>query len=80
MKWYEVTYTDGDGTDQQTWMCKAFDAEHAHEKFMDSFEEEGGTQGVKVICVIPHRVKDSHLSRLINSANIRASLGRKPKL
>tara|TARA_R110000868_G_scaffold407044_1_gene688103 strand:- start:272 stop:511 length:240 start_codon:yes stop_codon:yes gene_type:complete len=78
MKWYEVTYTDGT-PDQQTWMCKAFDAEHAEEKFMDSFEEEGGTQGVKVIAVVPRRVRDSHLSRLTNSANIRASLGKKSK-
>ena len=64
VKWYEVVYSDG-GTDLQTWMCLAHDHDHAEEKFLDSMEEEGGTQGVKVISVVPHRtIREKIISKL----------------
>lgn len=49
MKRYQITYTDCDET--QTWHCSAYDASHAEEKFWDSCEAEGGSQGIRVVSV-----------------------------
>jgi hypothetical protein len=49
MKRYQITYTDCGET--QTWNCSAYDAKHAEEKFWDSCENEGGSQGIRVISV-----------------------------
>lgn len=46
---YKITYADCDET--HTWNCSAYDAFHAEEKFWDSCEDEGGSQGIRVISV-----------------------------
>lgn len=50
MKPFKLTFTDCD-TEPQTWFCRAYDSEHAADKFWESWESEGGAEGVKLLSV-----------------------------
>lgn len=50
MKRYQITFTDAD-TEPQTWHCSAYDADHAADKFRESWDSEGGAEGVEIASI-----------------------------
>lgn len=45
MKRFQITYFDCD--EIQTWNCKAYDANHAYDKFWDMIHDFGGPEGIR---------------------------------
>ena len=52
MKLFEITYTDSSSETQKA-TFRGYNYEHAEERFLDSMDDEGGSDGVTVISVIP---------------------------
>lgn len=46
MKRYKITYSEAGET--QTVIYRGHDADHAIERLMDSFDKEGGSEGVEI--------------------------------
>lgn len=46
MKPYRITWRESSDDEPQSTVFHGFDAEHAEERFLDSFESEGGSAGV----------------------------------
>jgi len=54
MKRFKITYTDCG--EQFTCIYRGYDAEHAGERFMDSFiEEQGDCLGIEIISVVKYK-------------------------
>jgi hypothetical protein len=54
MKNYKITYTDCGET--FTHLYRGYDANHAAERFIDSFiEEQGDCLGIEIISVVKHK-------------------------
>ena len=51
MKRYKITYRQSRDSETQSCLMFGFNAEHAEGRFIDSMEEEGGTQGLQVFSV-----------------------------
>lgn len=51
MNRYKVTYRQSRDSETQTCTVRAYDAEHAEDKFFDSMDEEGGIEGLIVDAV-----------------------------
>lgn len=49
MQPFIITYSEGGETSHVQW--SGYDAAHAEERFMDTMEQEGGTQGLRIIAV-----------------------------
>lgn len=51
-KWphrYRITYREGDETHE--WICRAGDADHAEEKFIDSCMESDGNYSMRILSI-----------------------------
>lgn len=55
MNRYLISYYEGKGGETQKTQVRGYDEDHALERFFDSMEEEGGTQGVNVLSI--HKVQ-----------------------
>ena len=58
MKRFKITYRQGQHSETQTCLMNGYDAEHAEERFFDSMEEEGGTQGLEILSTVKIVVQD----------------------
>jgi hypothetical protein len=57
MKRYKITYRESRDSETQSCLMFGFDSEHAAERFFDSMEEEGGTQGLQILSVSQVTIK-----------------------
>jgi hypothetical protein len=58
MKKYKITYTQSRNGEHETTIYRGYDADHAVERFLDSMEEEGGSQGIEIVSVSQVIIKD----------------------
>ena len=58
MKRFKITYKEGQYSETQTCLMRGTNAEHAEERFFDSMEEEGGTQGLEILLTVQVVIKN----------------------
>ena len=58
MKRYRITYKESRGGETQETLFKGYDADHAIERFLDSCEEEGGSQGIEIVSAVQVEIKN----------------------
>jgi hypothetical protein len=58
MKRYKITYRESKDSETQSRLMFGFNSEHAEERFIDSMEEEGGTQGLQILSVSQITIKN----------------------
>ena len=51
MKTFTITFTQSFNGEIETVDFRGFNAEHAEERFLDSLDEESGSQGVRILSV-----------------------------
>lgn len=62
MEKYKITYTDCGET--LTCIYRGYDAEHAGERFMDSFiEEQGDCLGIEIISVVKYKTIQQKIAK-----------------
>lgn len=58
MKSFKIRYKEGPHSEILSTIYKGHDAEHAEERFLDSMEEEGGTEGLEIVSTCQISIQD----------------------
>lgn len=64
MKRYRITYRESRDSESQHWFCRAYDKEHAEDRFLSQCEFEGGNEGIIIDAVTEIRRTKAGVMRL----------------